>query len=209
MNGAQPGGNGAANAAMGGTSIALPLDAEAAANNPAGLAFVPTSMVVGFQIFHGDSSSQYLFPSNSLRNSTTTVGPEGGVNWQLSSQWTVGGSASFGGAGADYGQPALPVPGAANAKTALQVVELVPTVTWRPYENLAIGIGPNLAYERFEALGVIVPAPVPGGLVLLIELGFRQGGLPGFGLRRMLLDDHHQPKGRLQPESKKACKRTG
>ncbi len=185
VNGAQPGGNGAANAAMGGTSIALPLDAEAAANNPAGLAFVPTSMVVGFQIFHGDSSSQYLFPSNSLRNSTTTVGPEGGVNWQLSSQWTVGVSASFGGAGADYGQPALPVPGAANAKTALQVVELVPTVTWRPYENLAIGIGPNLAYERFEAQGVIVPAPVPGGLVLLPKHGQQQAS--GVGLRMGIL----------------------
>src|SRR5215469_12501638 len=174
VNGAQPGGNGAANAAMGGTSIALPLDAEAAANNPAGLAFVPTSMVVGLQVFHGDSSSQYVFPGNSLHNSTTTVGPEGGVNWQLSSRWTVGLSANFGGAGADYGQPALPVPGAANAKTALQVLELVPTVTWRPYENLAIGVGPNLAYERFEAQGVIVPAPVPGGLFALPKHGQQQ-----------------------------------
>jgi long-chain fatty acid transport protein len=185
VNGAQPGGNGAANAAMGGTSIALPLDAEAAANNPAGLAFVPTSMVVGFQVFRGDSSSQYVFQGNSLHNSTTTVGPEGGVNWQLSSQWTVGVSASFGGAGADYGEPALPVPGAANAKTTLQVLELVPTVTWRPSENFAIGVGPNLAYERFEAQGVIVPAPVPGGLLLLPKHGQQQAS--GVGLRMGIL----------------------
>jgi len=185
VNGAQPGGNGAANAAMGGTSIALPLDAEAATNNPAGLAFVPTSMVIGFQVFHGDSSSQYALPGNSLHNSTTTVGPEGGVNWQLSPQWTVGLSASFGGAGADYGQPALPVPGAANAKTALQVLELVPAVTWRPYENLAVGVGPNLAYERFEAQGIIVPAPVPGGLFPLPKHGQQQA--TGIGLRAGIL----------------------
>lgn len=185
VNGAQPGGNGAANAAMGGTSIALPLDAEAAANNPAGLAFVPSSMVVGLQVFHGNSSSQYVFPGNSLHNSTTTVGPEGGVNWHLSSDWTVGLSVNFGGAGADYGQPALPVPGAPNAKTTLQVVELVPTVAWRPYENLAIGVGPNLAYERFEAQGVIVPAPVPGGLLALPKHGQQQAS--GVGLRMGML----------------------
>lgn len=42
------------------------------------------------------------------------------------------------------------------------------------------------------------------GQCRLIELGFRQGGLPGFGLRRMLLDDHHQLKGRLQPGEQKS-----
>src|SRR5471030_3102642 len=78
INGAQPGGYGTRNAAMGGASIALPLDAEAAANNPAGLAFVPSSMAFGLQLFHGNSSSQYVLPDNKLRNSQTTVGPEGG-----------------------------------------------------------------------------------------------------------------------------------
>ena len=43
VNGALPGGNGIKNAAMGGASIALPLDAVAAANDPAGIAFVPAS----------------------------------------------------------------------------------------------------------------------------------------------------------------------
>lgn len=32
----------------------------------------------------------------------------------------------------------------------------------------------------------------------LIERGFRQGGPPGFGLRRMLIDEHGQPKGILE-----------
>ena len=44
INGALPGGNGVKNASMGGTSIALPLDAVAAANNPAGIAFWPRAI---------------------------------------------------------------------------------------------------------------------------------------------------------------------
>ncbi len=35
------------------------------------------------------------------------------------------------------------------------------------------------------------------GQCRLVELGFRQGGAPGFGLRRMLLDEHRLPKGTL------------
>ncbi|WP_445145013.1 OmpP1/FadL family transporter [Dyella sp. Tek66A03] len=185
VNGAQPGGNGAANAAMGGASIALPLDSEAAANNPAGLAFVPSSMTLGLQVFHGNSSSHYVLPGNTLHNSETTFGPEGGVNWHVSSHWAVGLSVNFGGAGADYGQPALPVPDAPNAKTSLQVIELVPTVAWRPSDNFAIGVGPNLAYERFEAQGVIVPAPVPGGLLPLPKHGQQQA--TGVGMRMGIL----------------------
>lgn len=35
------------------------------------------------------------------------------------------------------------------------------------------------------------------GQCRLIELGYRQGGVAGFGLRRMLIDEHGQPKGLL------------
>lgn len=185
VNGAQPGGHGAANAAMGGTSIALPLDAEAAANNPAGLAFVPTSMALGLQVFHGKSSAQYVLPGNRLHNRTTMGGPEGGVNWRVSSDWTVGLSIDFGGAGADYKQPALPVPGASNAKESLALIEFIPTVAWRPRENLAFGLALNLAHEWFETRGIIVPAPGPGGLMPLPDHGRQQAD--GVGVRAGLL----------------------
>lgn len=185
VNGAQPGGHGAANASMGGAAIALPLDAEAAANNPAGLAFVPSSMTLGLQVFRGKSSSEYVMPGNELHNNTTTAGPEGGVNWHLSPHLTVGMSVAFGGAGSDYKQPALPVPGAANAKTALEVLELIPTVAWRPREDLALGFALNVAHERFEAQGVIVPAPVTGGLLTLPNHGREQA--TGVGVRAGVL----------------------
>lgn len=42
------------------------------------------------------------------------------------------------------------------------------------------------------------------GQCRLIELGFRQGGPPGFGLRRLLLDEHRQAKGALQPGERKS-----
>jgi long-chain fatty acid transport protein len=181
VNGAQPGGHGAANASMGGAAIALPLDAEAAANNPAGLALVPTSVTTGLQAFHGNSSSQYAFAGNELSNRSTTVGPEGGVNWHATSDWTLGLSVDVGGAGSDYRHPALPVPGAANAKASLAVVELLPTAAWRPREDMAFGMSLNLAHERFEARGVIIPAAVPGGLVPLPDHGARQAD--GIGVR--------------------------
>ena len=185
VNGAQPGGYGTRNASMGGASIALPLDAEAAANNPAGMAFVPTSVVQSAQVFKGNSSSQYVIPGNELHNSMVNVAPEGGANWQVSSDWDVGLSLAFAGAGSNYRQPALPVPGASNAKASLMVAELIPTVAWKPRADLAIGVGLNAAVERFEADGVIVPAPVPGGLLPLPAHG--KQAAEGVGVRAGVL----------------------
>ena len=185
VNGAQPGGSGIKNAAMGGVSIALPLDAVAAANNPAGMAFVPSSAVFGVQVFHGHSNAEYVLAGNHLENSQTVAAPEGGLNWQLSSAWTAGISLAGSGAGSDYGRPALPVPGAGNAKTTLRVIEAVPTVTWKPHENVALGLALNLAHEDFEADGVIVPAPVPGGLAPLPSHGKQSAN--GIGWRAGVL----------------------
>jgi long-chain fatty acid transport protein len=165
INGAQLGGNGVRNASMGGASIALPLDANAAANNPAGMAFVPTSVTVDVQVFDGHSTANYVLPGNSLENKQTIPVPQGGFNHQLSPNLSLGLSLVTSGAGSDYGKAALPVPGAGTAKTSLQVAELIPVVAWKPRADLAVGFGINLAQEQFEASGVIVPAPVPGGLL--------------------------------------------
>jgi long-chain fatty acid transport protein len=181
INGAQLGGVGVKNAAMGGASIALPLDAVAAANNPAGLAFVPTSAAVDIQVFRGHSSADYVLPGNHLENRQTALAPEAGYNQQLSRAWTAGISLASTGVGSDYGRPALPVPGAGNAKTSLRVAEIIPTVAWKPREDLALGLALNVAYERFEADGVVVPAPVPGGLVPLPTHGKQSAS--GVGVR--------------------------
>ncbi|MGA0612822.1 OmpP1/FadL family transporter [Caldimonas sp. KR1-144] len=185
VNGAQPGGIGIKNASMGGASIALPLDATAAANNPAGLAFVPSSATFGLQLFRGHSSAEYVLPGNNLDNRQTQPVPEGGINRQLDGGIAVGLSVSGAGAGSDYGQPALPVAGAGEAKTSLRVAEFVPALAYAPRPDLAVGLGLTLAWQQFEADGVIVPAPVPGGLMPLPGHG-RQSAT-GIGVRAGLL----------------------
>lgn len=185
VNGALPGGNGIKNAAMGGTSIALPLDAVAAANNPAGMAFVPNSATFGLQVFRGHSSANYLLPGNHLENRQTEPVPEGGVVWHGGDGITLGISTSGAGAGSDYRQPALPVPGAGTAKTSLRVAELIPAIAWQPRSDLSLGLGLNLAWQQFEADGVVVPAPVPGGQLPLP--GHGKQSATGVGLRAGLL----------------------
>jgi long-chain fatty acid transport protein len=167
VNGALPGGYGIKNSSMGGASIALPLDAVAAANNPAGMADVPTSTAANIQIFNGKSSSQYVIPGNNLNNSTTIPSPEGGFNWKYSDRFTFGLSFVGQGAGADYKQSILPLPGADNGKSKLAIIEFIPTVAWKPQPDLSIGFGLNIAYQQFQASGVLARAPVPGGLVAI------------------------------------------
>ena len=87
------------------------------------------------------------------------------------------------------------------------------------YEYLCKRAGISVVYcaEQFENDGSPVSTIVKGvkramageysrelsqkvftGQCRLIERGFRQGGPPGFGLRRMLIDEHGQPKGILE-----------
>src|ERR1035438_3993041 len=42
------------------------------------------------------------------------------------------------------------------------------------------------------------------GQCRLVELGFRQGGAPGYGLRRLLVDDKGEPKGQLDRGEQKS-----
>src|SRR5258706_713672 len=42
------------------------------------------------------------------------------------------------------------------------------------------------------------------GQCRLVELGFRQGGAAGYGLRRQLIDENHAPKGELQRGDRKS-----
>ena len=178
-NGMQPGGNGIKNAIMGGASIALPLDASAAANNPAGMGFVGNTSSLNMQVFNGRSSSNYVLPGNELSNDSTSPTPDGGGNWNIGNDMTLGFSFAAFGAGADYKQPALPVPGAANAKASLQVLDIIPAFSWKPRADFALGVGIDLAYQRFEADGVIVPTA--GGALALPGHGTESA--TGFGLR--------------------------
>lgn len=66
--------------------------------------------------------------------------------------------------------------------------------------NLLKTVKRVMAGEYSRELSVKVFA----GQCRLVELGFRQGGAPGYGLRRMLVDEQGQPKGQLQRGQQKS-----
>jgi long-chain fatty acid transport protein len=169
MNGSQLGGYGIKNAGMGGASIALPLDASAAANNPAGMAFVPTSVVGNVVVFKGKSNATFAgippasIPSNQLNDNTTKTAPEGGFNWVVNSQMTVGLTLSGAGAGANYGEPLFP--SLENLKSAQKVADVIPSISWKINPDLAVGLGLIFSFQEFESQGAFNPAnlaSVPG-----------------------------------------------
>lgn len=66
--------------------------------------------------------------------------------------------------------------------------------------NLLKTVKRVMAGEYSRELSVKVFA----GQCRLVELGFRQGGVPGYGLRRMLIDEHGAPKGELERGDRKS-----
>jgi DNA invertase Pin-like site-specific DNA recombinase len=69
-----------------------------------------------------------------------------------------------------------------------------------PISTIVKGVKRAMAGEYSRELS----AKVFIGQCRLIELGFRQGGAPGFGLRRMLCDIYGQPKGVLDRGEQKS-----
>jgi len=166
MNGAQLGGYGIKNAGMGGASIALPLDASAAVNNPAGMAFVPQSFAINVLVFNGQSTANTPAEvgGQTFEDNTTVSAPEGGVNWVVSPTMTAGISLSAAGAGVDFGKPLLPIPGRANVQASQKVAEIIPSITWKVQPNLALGVSVNFATQQLNSQGLVYPdgSPIAG-----------------------------------------------
>ena len=147
---AQLPGYGQAASGMGGAAIAVPYDAEATANNAAGMAFVGsradftftlirTNATTDFGPFHG-SATDYGF------------GPGGGVNWDLQNGWTVGMSIFGFGSGIDYRKP---FPGStSNTGSTIAQVVVAPTITYRVAPQHAIGVAALLAGQRIKIEGL-------------------------------------------------------
>lgn len=172
LNGAEMTGYGAA-MGMGGASIANPQDTLTGASNPANMAFLGNQWDLDVAIFDGTSSSTYLLPSNSIHQNIVTAAPNFGVNYHLSPDWTIGISSIAGGAGVNYDMAAFPLPGAPNAKNSVAAMRVVNSLTYKPVENLALGVGLVLGYQTWKSEGLIVPGPT-GTPTLLPSHGFAQ-----------------------------------
>ena len=161
MNGAQLGGYGIKNAGMGGASIALPLDASAAVNNPAGMAFVPQSFAINVLVFNGQSTANTPaipgtpIPAQTFNDNTTVSAPEGGANWVINPTMTAGISLSAAGAGVDFGKTLIPGMPAANVQASQKVAEIIPSISWKVQPNLALGMSVNFATQQLSSQGLV------------------------------------------------------
>ena len=173
MNGAQLGGYGIKNSGMGGASIALPLDASAAVNNPAGMAFVPQSFAINVLVFNGQSTANTPaippagIPAQTFNDNTTVSAPEGGANWVISPTMTAGISLSASGAGVDFGKTLIPGMAAANVQASQKVAEIIPSISWKVQPNLALGASVNFATQQLNSQGLVAltplgPVEIPG-----------------------------------------------
>lgn len=69
-----------------------------------------------------------------------------------------------------------------------------------PLATIVKGVKRSMAAEYSRELS----AKVFAGQCRLVKLGFHQGGSPGYGLRRQLIDEHRSPKGLLSRGQQKS-----
>src|SRR5450631_2652678 len=164
-NGYMPIGYGQQNEAMGGASIALPLDSIAAANNPAGMVMVGDRMDVGLILFRPNRNTDVA--GNCLNQACTAslngsydgngrsnfLIPSFGYNKMISADTSFGVSVfGNGGMNTQYNTNPLTNLGA-NGNLGINLSQLFIAPTWSMKVNHtnAVGVALNLAYQMFSA----------------------------------------------------------
>lgn len=84
----------------------------------------------------------------------TEVSPELGFNFQVDDRWTAGIAMYGAGMMANYSAPILPIPGLKDFKAKLTVISVAPTVTYKLFENLYVGVSPTFYYSVFHPQGL-------------------------------------------------------
>jgi long-chain fatty acid transport protein len=143
---------------MGGVGIALPQDALAAANNPAGMVMVGDRADVGVDLFVPMRSTT-ITPDNTIGLGGSYGGsdrslfliPEFGYNKMIASDKSVGVSV-YGNGGMNTSYTTSPI--GANAGINLQQLFIAPTYAMKINDSNAIGISLNLVYQTFSATGL-------------------------------------------------------
>jgi long-chain fatty acid transport protein len=162
---------GAKNEAMGGASIALPLDSLAAANNPAGMVMVGDRVDFGLiwfrpnrstEITGNDCSGLPCAPPGSLNGTYDGNGksnffiPSFGYNRMINADTSIGVSVfGNGGMNTQYDtSPLTPLGGSSPAGINLEQLFISPTWAMKLNPTNAVGVALNLAYQRFSATGL-------------------------------------------------------
>ncbi len=141
---------------MGGVGIALPQDALAAANNPAGMVMVGNRVDLGADLFEPSRSTQISSAAGSQNFSGNSrpmfVIPQFGYNHMLDSNKSLGVSV-YGNGGMNTAYANSPF-GNQNVGVNLAQLFVSPTYAMKINENNAIGISLNMVYQTFSANGL-------------------------------------------------------
>lgn len=164
-NGYLPIGYGVKNEAMGGASIALPLDSIAAANNPAGMVMVGDHIDLALTWFKPNRSAEITGNGGGLNGTYSGNGrsnffiPDFGYNKMISADTSLGVSVyGNGGMNTQYNKnPFAAVGASGNLGINLSQLFVAPTWAMKLNPTNAIGVSLNLAYQMFSATGINGP----------------------------------------------------
>lgn len=145
-----------------GVSIAQPQDALAAANNPAGTAWIGDRLDFGATLFAPDREAEIRgngAGANGHYNGNAKnvfLLPEFGVSKQLSDQLGIGLAVyGNGGMNTDYRKnPYAAFGSTGSAGVDFAQVFVTPSLAYKFTERQSFGIGLNLVYQRFAAKGL-------------------------------------------------------
>ena len=151
-NGPMPHGYGVKAMGMGGASIALPQDAVAAANNPAGMAFVGDRLDLGLSVVIVDPKSRFGGTEFSGDGVKAVPVPDFGYNRVIDERQSIGVSVYGNGVSTVYDTPLLNGTDKDSAK--LTQVIISPTYALKLGAGHAVGFSADVAYQRFKVDGV-------------------------------------------------------
>lgn len=155
-------GYGAAASGTGGVAIALPQDALVAASNPAGITALGDRLDLGVSWFGPRRSAS--ISGNGVAPDATYSGdsarnfflPEVGYTRRIDDRWHVGLAVyGNGGMNTDYASnPYARFGATGSAGVNLEQLFVTPSVAYKLSPEHSLGLGLNLAYQRFSAKGL-------------------------------------------------------
>lgn len=151
-NGPMPHGYGIKAMGMGGASIALPQDALAAANNPAGMAFVGNRLDLGLSVVIVDPKSSFGGTEFNGDGVKAVPVPELGYNRVIDDHQSIGVSVYGNGVSTVYDTPLL----GGHDKDSAKLTQIIasPTYAIKLAPGYALGFSADFAYQRFKVDGV-------------------------------------------------------
>jgi len=162
-NGMMPMGFGAKAKGMAGVSIALPQEATAAANNPAGMVHLGNRIDLGAELFRADRTGEISGnpgPINfraDANNDAVALIPEGGFNKMINNNTSFGISVvGVGGMNTNYDKIMMFNKAAYPTETGIDLMQLkiIPTIAYKFNDKHSVGFGVEIGYQQFEAYGL-------------------------------------------------------